>query len=179
MPNRGCLLNGFDLKSAIKLLRRLLCVFYNNAYDLLLPILIGWSQFYNNYARLCGPVLNCRALIFTQTILVPNFKPFPIGNHMSHIWVSFSAALPQAKLMDRGYGKLLMHRFVIIIVLLKLELEAPRQRESFRIQIRVWDWALKLGPVFGCYIWKNLMSLCIFCRQWLLMSYKLELARWA
>lgn len=76
---------------------------------------------------------------FTQTILVPNFKPFPIGNHMSHIWVSFSAALPQAKLMDRGFGKLLMHRFVIIIVLLKLELEAPRQRESFRIQIRVWD----------------------------------------
>lgn len=70
---------------------------------------------------------------------MPNLKPFPIGNHISHIWVSFSAALPQAKLTDRGFGRLLMHRFVIIIVLLKLELEAPWQRQSFRIQIRLWD----------------------------------------
>lgn len=76
---------------------------------------------------------------FNQTILVPNLKPFPIGNRISHIWVSFSAALLQAKLTDRGFGRLLMHRFVIIIVLLKLELEAPWQRQSFRIQIRLWD----------------------------------------
>lgn len=59
--------------------------------------------------------------------------------------------------MDGGFGKLLMHTFVIIIVLQKLELEAPRQRESFRIQIRVWDGALKLWPfsVFGYCILLN------------------------
>lgn len=88
--------------------------------------------------RLCFDFF-CLFIFFTLTILVPNLKPFPIGNHISHIWVSFSAALPQAKLTDRGFGRLLMHRFVIIIVLLKLELEAPWQRQSFRIQIRLWD----------------------------------------
>lgn len=70
---------------------------------------------------------------------MPVFEPFPVGNRTLCISVSFPAALPQAKLMDGGFGKVLMHTFVIITVLQKLEFESPRQRESFRIQIRVWD----------------------------------------
>lgn len=55
-----------------------------------------------------------------------NLKPFPFGNHTLHIWVSSCAAPPQAKLLDRGFGELLMRRFVIIIVWLKLQLEAAQ-----------------------------------------------------
>lgn len=65
-------------------------------------------------------------LFFVQNILAPNLKPFPIGNRTAHIWVSSSAALPRAQLVDRGFGELLMPRFVIIIVSLKLRLEASR-----------------------------------------------------
>lgn len=54
-----------------------------------------------------------------------------------------------------------MHTFVIIIVLQKLELEAPGQRESFRIQIRVWDCALKLW-LFFCFQLLHPWKLCRF-----------------
>lgn len=100
-----------------------------NVCILMLQILPGHGQLCTKQSLPCRPFLNFPALIFVQNILVPNLKPFPIGNHTLHIWVSSCAALPRAKLVDRGFGELLMHRFVIIIVLLKLQLEAARQQQ--------------------------------------------------
>lgn len=45
----------------------------------------------------------------------------------------FSATLLQAKLTDRGFGNVLMHAFIVIIVLQKPRFVLPWQRERLRI----------------------------------------------